>query len=89
MSVRPKARADVYCQDVSEGCVLFDPKREKVFVLNATAAFVWTCCDGEHGATQMVEELEKALDSKSPGHEPLKKDVDAALADFRKNGLLA
>jgi len=35
-----RVRPEIFVQDVSEGCVLFDSDAEKVYVLNATAAFV-------------------------------------------------
>lgn len=85
---RPKGRADLFCQDVSEGCVLFDPGAEKAYVLNATAAFLWTYCDGAHGVDEMVDELAATLGKGAPEAAKLRKDVEKALDGFRKQGLL-
>ena len=85
----PKVRPDLFCQEVSEGCVLYDAKGRKVFVLNPTAAYVWNCCDGEHDVDAMIDELAKALEEKAPSRTRLKGDVEKALAEFRTMGLLA
>ncbi len=85
----PKVRPDLFCQEVSEGCVLYDSKGRKVFVLNPTAAYVWNCCDGEHDVEAMVDELARALEKNAPTRVRLKSDVEKALSDFRTNGLLA
>jgi hypothetical protein len=89
MSERPLGRAGLFCQEVSDGCVLFDPDGQKVYVLNATAAFVWTCCDGDHGVEEMVEELATTLGPGGPERGRLRTDVEKALDDFRRQGLLS
>lgn len=86
---RPLGRADLFYQDVSEGGVLFDPEREKIFVLNPTAAFIWTCCDGRHSPAEILEELCEALGSSAPPRAALLEDIDKSLDNFRRQGLLA
>lgn len=85
---KPLGRADLFCQEVADGFVLFDPQAEKAYVLNASAAFVWTCCDGHHSREAIVEELADSLGDKAPAREQLRSDVDRALEDFRNQGLL-
>lgn len=84
---KPKARPEVLCQEVSDGCVLFDPEAEKVYVFNPSAAFIWSCCDGEHGREEIASALVDALGEGAPAGEQLAKDVESSLAEFERLGL--
>jgi hypothetical protein len=85
----PEGRRDLIYQEVSDGGVLFDARGEKVYVLNATAAFVWNCLDGRRAAPEIAQELASALGASAPDAARLRKDVDRALDDFRRQKLLA
>ena len=85
----PAGRPDLFYQEVSEGGVLFDPEGEKVYVLNASAAFVWNCLDGRRSVDDIAAELADALGPSAPDPAALRKDVDRALEDFRRQDLLA
>ena len=60
MKDAPKRRGDLLQRDLEDGCVLRDPGTGQVYTLNASAAFVWELCDGEHTLRQMVKEFEDA-----------------------------
>jgi len=59
-----------------------------MIVLNASAAFVWTCCDGSRDLEQIARELGEALGSAVPAAEDLLRDVRAAVQDFERQDLL-
>jgi hypothetical protein len=84
---KPRARAEVLCQEVSDGCVLFDPDAEKVYVFNPTAAFIWSCCDGEHDREEIASALVGALGGEAPPRDQLARDVETSLAEFERLGL--
>lgn len=85
---KPRGRQDLFYQDVTDGGVLFDPAAERMYVLNATAAFVWISCDGSRAADQIALELRESLGERAPDAGSLLKDVRKSLDDFRKQGLL-
>lgn len=85
----PTGRRDLFYQEVSDGGVLFDPEGEKVYVLNASAAFVWNCLDGRRSADEIAAELADALGPSAPDLSALREDVVAALDDFRRQKLLS
>lgn len=65
--------------------VLYDGKRQRVHVLNSTAAFIWAECDGKHGQADIVA----ALAERYPEHgDELEGDVARVLGVFRAEGLL-
>jgi len=84
----PRARGDLFYQDVSDGGVLFDPGKERMVVLNASAAFVWTCCDGAHSIPQIARELGESLGDQAPEAGRLVEDVESSLRNFIRQGLL-
>ncbi len=84
----PEGRRDLFYQEVTDGGVLFDPEGEKVYVLNASAAFVWNCLDGRRTPDEIAAELADALGSSAPDAPILRQDVDRALDDFRRQKLL-
>ncbi len=85
----PAGRSDLFYQEVAEGGVLFDAEGEKVYVLNASSAFVWNCLDGRRSAREIAAELGEALGPQAPGPDVLLRDVDRVLEDFQRQKLLA
>ncbi len=84
----PRPRGDLFYQEVSDGGVLYDAEGQKVFVLNASAAFVWNSCDGRRTPAEIAADLGESLGAGAPGPEQLLRDVEKSLADFRLHGLL-
>ena len=59
--------------------VLYDPDRDVVHTLNATAHAIWKQCDGAHGIEDIVRELTAHYDV-SP--EAARGDVERVLAQL-------
>ena len=65
--------------------VLYDPKRQCVYALNPTAAFVWRNCDGKQGTDEIVT----ALAGYYPDNlEEIERDVREILSRFLGEGLI-
>ncbi len=84
----PLPRRDLFYQEVSEGGVLYDTEGQKVYVLNASAAFVWVSCDGRRTAEEIAADLAEALGPGAPAPDRLRRDVEKSLEDFRSHKLL-
>jgi len=83
----PRARPEVVFRSVAEDWVLYDPRNRDLHVLNATAAAVWSCCDGTLDEEGIVGELMEHLEG-APDPETVRADVREALERFRSEGLL-
>jgi Coenzyme PQQ synthesis protein D (PqqD) len=84
---RPRAREDVVFRTLAREWVIYDPHTDRLHVLNATAALVWSCCDGEHTAEEIAAEVRESLEE-APAAERLLDDVLAVIAEFSCEGLL-
>jgi Coenzyme PQQ synthesis protein D (PqqD) len=86
-SAAPIRRADHVAARFVEGeLVLYDARRQRVHVLNATAAATWQLCDGEHTCVEIVS----ALSSCYPGESrsAIEQDVVEVLELFGVEELL-
>jgi hypothetical protein len=71
--------------DVNGDTSLYNPRTEQVTILNGTASDIWRLADGSHTLDEMTELLASAYRT-SP--EQIAGDVEAAVSDFVKAGLL-
>lgn len=82
---KPTARQDdIVVQDVLDETVIYDRKRDKVHLLNPTAAFVWQHCDGQRTPGDLAALLQQKY--QTPQSEDL---VWLALDRLEKAHLLA
>ena len=59
---RPRRAACVRDELLPDGSlVLSDACQQRTTTLNATAGFVWECCDGEHSIAMIVEEIREVF----------------------------
>jgi len=79
-------RADHVAERLLDGeLVLYDPRRQRVHVLNPTAAVAWRLCDGAHTLDGIVA----ALAERYPrSRRAIEADVPEILRMFRTEGLL-
>ncbi len=64
---------------------LYDPRQEKVLVLNGTATDVWLLCDGEHTADRIVELVAVAHGQEAA---TIRTDVESTIRNFVEEGFL-
>jgi hypothetical protein len=65
---------------------IYDPRSQRVAVLNGTASDIWRLADGEHTLADVVNLLARAY---SVDAEAIRADVERTLGELRAAGLLA
>ncbi len=70
---------------VTDGSVVYDPRRDRVHYLNRTAALILELCTGEHDAATMARVLQAAYELE---HAP-EAETRAALEQLAGEGLIA
>lgn len=68
--------------------VIFDPSADRLHALNLTAALVWSHCTGELAVPEIAHAVGGAFEPPKGGNE-IVTDVEATIARFRQEGLLA
>ena len=81
----PKKRNDILQEDLEEGCILYNKKKNEVYTLNISAAFVWEYCDGHNNLEQIAQDLATSCNLKV---EDVIDEVRKIIINFQKNSLL-
>jgi hypothetical protein len=84
ISDRPSVISGLDVNEVKDGLIVYDAKRDRVHYLNATASIVFTLCDGKHDGGEIADVVATAFQlEKDPTAE-----VDDCISTFAKEGLL-
>jgi len=70
--------------EVEDGLIVYDERTDRVHYLNATAAIVFTLCDGERDR----DAIARAVAAAYGVGEPLGAEVDECLDQLGREGLL-
>lgn len=82
----PRPKEGVLFRELDDGCVLYDPEREKVHSLNVTAGFIWCLMDGERS----LQDIADAVRLASPASASIVlRDVLRTADEFARQGLLS
>ena len=81
---KPVVRDDVQYSPLDDGAVIYDTRSERVHVLNASAAYIWTLCDGSANVDEIKSEFLKVVGSPIDG---ITDKVQEALTYFEAEGL--
>lgn len=81
----PAARDGVLFRELEDGCVLYDPRAEKVHSLNVTAGVIWCLVDGVRSIDEIADEV---ASRSGAGAETVLADVLRAAGEFARQGLL-
>lgn len=73
-------------QRVGGELMLIDEGADKVHVLNATSAYVWTCLGETTDAALIEQKLREAFE---PGDKDIRAVVEKALGQFVEKGILS
>ena len=84
-TMRPRRRSDVVDRSADTEHLVLDRRNGQLHRLNATAAMVWSACDGEHSIEEIAALLRASFED-APEH--LEADVAQALHQLRTKGLL-
>ena len=82
---KPVPRDDVMFRELEDGCVIYDPKTEKVHSLNVTAATIWCMLDGNTSASDIAQNIAERTNADMS---VVLADVIRTIEDFGKQGLL-
>jgi hypothetical protein len=82
---RPTLRSDVAAYPVDDELVLYDPYPAQAFVLNPTAARIWTLCDGSRTTMEVAQAMAAAY---ALADDEALTDVCECLEHLRRDGLL-
>ena len=84
--VRPIRQSDVSAFPLDDELVLYEPEAGSTFVLNPTASFIWSLCDGDRTLEEVAEEL---ADRYGVSEQQALSDVAALLESLERAGFLA
>ncbi|MBV9851362.1 MAG: PqqD family protein [Armatimonadetes bacterium] len=79
-------RRDLPVRPAGRDLLVREPEDGRVHFLNASAALIWECCDGETTLATCVQRLRSAFPI--PAETDLDEDIRAAVADLSARGLL-
>jgi len=81
---RPAVVDGLEVNEVKDGLVVYDADGDRVHYLNATAAVVFTLCDGTKDAAEIAGLVAQAFEL----DEPPRTEVDECLTQLRGEGLV-
>jgi hypothetical protein len=82
--MRPRRAAGIELSEVTDGFLVYQPERDRVHYLNATAALLLEVCDGSLAASDLPPFLATAFSLAAPPRD----EVAACLASLLAEGLL-
>jgi len=84
-SQHPKRRSDLNCRMVDGETVILDLKEGHLHQLNATASFIWDCCDGNLTMDEIVDRLAGAYEIDAT---TASKDLEEVISKLQSSSLL-
>jgi hypothetical protein len=82
--MRPRRAAGIELSEVTDGFLVYQPERDRVHYLNATAALLLEICDGSLAASDLPPFLAAAFSLPAPPRD----EVAACLTSLLAEGLL-
>lgn len=58
LDLRPTTRPDLLFRELKDGGVVYEYRTDTLHSLNATAAYIWTLCDGNHTLTAIIASIQ-------------------------------
>jgi hypothetical protein len=87
-ATRPRRKQSVRFELLDDGCALYRPGSEEVYLLNLTASYVWTGCDGTHSVGDLVRDMAGSLGGDAPPRAALERDIRGAIGELAGADLL-
>ena len=84
-TARPRRVAEIAARLVDGELVLYDPRTQRLHVLNPTAGLAWRLCDGQHDQASLVAALAELYPQ---DREAIAHDVDRLIERLHGEGLL-
>jgi hypothetical protein len=83
---RPARNQEVWLRQAGSENVVYDPARESVHVMNATAVAIWVLCDGDTAPAEMIEAI---CQLSGLPFEVVEEDVSRILGEFDQAGIIS
>jgi len=80
-STRPQRAPDVEVREVTDGYVAYDPIRDRLHFLNATAAMLLVMHDGNLSARQLADMIARAFALPDPPTAEIERCISKLLAE--------
>jgi uncharacterized protein YeeX (DUF496 family) len=78
----PKRREDIITREIEDQeMILYDPQEGLIHVINATAAYIWSLCDGVSSIHDIVASMKEEYDIQD---ESIEADVLAAISQLKE-----
>lgn len=84
-ATRPRAKADLEVAEFDDGTVVYDASIDTLHHLNASAALVFSLCDGTATIAEMSDAIADVYDVP---REEVEAQVRSLIKDLRKDGVL-
>lgn len=84
----PRRRGSVLVEPLDDGCALYDVDGGQIHLLNATAAFIWTSCDGRRSVRVLARELGRLVGPGGPPASQLERDLRDFVEQLQRANLL-
>lgn len=79
-------KSDIILQKIGDECMLYDPEKGSMHVINGTAEFVLNLCDGAHSLSEIERQMQEAYHISEENH--TRKDLEAILNNFTDLGII-
>lgn len=83
---RPARNPQVWLRQAGSESVVYDPGRESVHVMNATAVAIWVLCDGDTAPAEMIEAI---CQLSGLPYDVVLEDVSRILDEFEDAGIIS
>lgn len=83
---KPLRKSDLMSQKIGDECMLYNPAKGSIHVINGTAEFVLNLCDGTHSLTEIEQQVREAHHIPEGNH--VRKDLEAILHSFTDLGII-
>lgn len=82
----PKTKKDIITSKMGRETMIYDPKKERLHILNRTASLVWNMANGRHSLEKIARNIRQRFTLSSTTK--VESDILQILAKFQQEGLM-
>jgi hypothetical protein len=83
---KPVKKEGILSRKTGDEWVLYDTEKKSVHIVNSTAEFVWSLCDGTHTLKDIADRMRDTFNV--PEGADLEKSVDEIIRNFSDLGIM-
>ncbi len=84
--VKPLKKDGIMSRKTGDEWVLYDTDEKSVHIVNSTAEFVWSLCDGTNTLKDIADKMRHTFNA--PDGADLEKSVDSIIKNFSDLGIM-